>query len=151
MTTASPSARVTAPRGTVITGASSGIGRATTLALDSLGFHVFAGVRTERDAAALRLAGSDRLTPIRLDVTDPDSIASAADTVTRALGDAGLAGLVNNAGIAVPGPLEYLDLDDLRRQLEINLVGQLAVTQAFLPLIRAVGGASSTSALSPAD
>lgn len=120
----------------VVTGASSGIGEACALRLDRLGFTVFAGVRKDSDAQALRLKASDRLAPVMLDVTKAPAVHSAADTVTKAVGDRGLAGLVNNAGIAVGGPLEFTPLEDLRRQLEVNLVGQVAVTQAFLPLIR---------------
>ncbi len=119
----------------VVTGTSTGIGRACALALDAQGFRVFAGVRKEEDAAAWRRGGSDRLTPVFIDVTDAAAIAAAGATVARAVGDAGLAGLVNNAGVGIVGPLEYLPLDDLRRQLAVNVVGPLAVTQAFLPLL----------------
>jgi len=119
----------------VVTGTSTGIGRACALALDAQGFRVFAGVRKEEDAAALLRVGSDRLTPVFVDVTDAASIAAAGGTVARAVGDAGLAGLVNNAGVGIVGPLEYLPPEDLRRQLDVNVVGQLAVTQAFLPLL----------------
>lgn len=124
----------------LVTGASSGIGRACALALDAHGFQVFAGVRSDTDAAALRRDASSRLTPLFLDVTDAASIAAALEQIAQATGIAGLAGLVNNAGVTIPGPLEYLALDDFRRQLEINLVGQLAVTQACLPLIRLARG-----------
>jgi NAD(P)-dependent dehydrogenase (short-subunit alcohol dehydrogenase family) len=120
----------------VVTGASTGIGRACALSLDAMGFRVFAGVRKSEDGESLGKASSSRLTPIFIDVTDEQSIATAAAEVARAVGDAGLAGLVNNAGVAIPGPLEYLSLEELRRQLEINLVGQLAVIQAFLQLLR---------------
>ena len=123
----------------VITGASTGIGRASALDLDSRGFRVFAGVRKDEDAERLR---SERpsIEPLRIDVTDADSIAAARDRVTEAVDGAGLAGLVNNAGIAVPGPLEHLPIDEIRRQLEVNLIGQIAVTQAFLPLLRTARG-----------
>ena len=124
----------------VITGASTGIGAACALHLDQWGWRVFAGVRKQGDAEALRAQGSARLTPVSLDVTDTVSISTAASAVAGAVGAAGLAGLVNNAGIVVPGPIELLPLSDLRRQLEINVVGQVAVTQAFLPLIRAGRG-----------
>jgi NAD(P)-dependent dehydrogenase (short-subunit alcohol dehydrogenase family) len=124
----------------VITGASTGIGAACALHLDRLGWRVFAGVRKQGDAEALRAQGSARLTPISLDVTDTVSISTAAGAVAGAVGAAGLAGLVNNAGIVVPGPIEFLPLPDLRRQLEINVVGQVAATQAFLALIRAGRG-----------
>jgi NAD(P)-dependent dehydrogenase (short-subunit alcohol dehydrogenase family) len=120
----------------VITGASTGIGAACALHLDRLGFRVFAGVRKPADGEALQRQASDQLTPILIDVTDAASIAAAADTVAAAVGEAGLAGLVNNAGIGVVGPLEFLPIAELRRQLEINVIGQVAVTQAFLPLLR---------------
>ncbi|MDQ5822880.1 MAG: SDR family oxidoreductase [Chloroflexota bacterium] len=123
-------------RAVVVTGASSGIGRACALRLDKEGFRVFAGVRREEDAAALGRAASDRLSTIFLDVTDETSIASAVETVARAVGEAGLVALVNNAGILVPGPLEFLSVSDIRRQFEVNVFGQLAVTRAFLPLLR---------------
>jgi NAD(P)-dependent dehydrogenase (short-subunit alcohol dehydrogenase family) len=104
-----------APRGAVvITGASTGIGRACALSLDALDFRVFAGVRKTADGESLRRASSARLTPIFIDVTDEQSIAAAAEEVSREVGDARLAGLVNNAGVAIPGPLEYLPLEELR-------------------------------------
>lgn len=120
----------------VVTGASTGIVEACARQLDAQGYAVFAGVRREADAARLREHASARLTPIMLDVTDAASISAAESEIARAVGDAGLKGLVNNAGIAVAGPLEFLPLGELRRQLEVNVVGQLAVTQAMLPLIR---------------
>jgi NAD(P)-dependent dehydrogenase (short-subunit alcohol dehydrogenase family) len=120
----------------VVTGASSGIGEACALRLDGLGFQVFAGVRKEKDGKALKAKASGRLTPIILDVTDDAAIEKAAGSVGEAVGNAGLRGLVNNAGIAVPGPLEFLPLEEMRKQLEVNVIGQIAVTQAFLPLIR---------------
>jgi NAD(P)-dependent dehydrogenase (short-subunit alcohol dehydrogenase family) len=122
------------PSGTVlVTGASTGIGEATALHLKELGFDAVAAVRKDEDAERLGLSG---LRTVKLDVSDADSIAGAR----RQLGDGPLAGLVNNAGIAVAAPLEFLPLDQLRRQLEINLVGQVAVTQAFLPALRAARG-----------
>ncbi len=120
----------------VITGASTGIGEACALRLDRLGFAVFAGVRREADAKALRAKTSDRLTPVILDVTQQRDLDEAVENVVDAVGDAGVAGLVNNAGIAVGGPLEFVAIDALRNQLDVNLVGQVAVTQAFLPLLR---------------
>jgi NAD(P)-dependent dehydrogenase (short-subunit alcohol dehydrogenase family) len=120
----------------VITGASTGIGAACALYLDQLGWRVFAGVRKQADGNSLQQQASDRLTPLLLDVTDTAAIAAAADTVAAAVGPAGLAGLVNNAGVAFSGPLEFLPIADLRRQLEVNVIGQVAVTQAFLPLLR---------------
>jgi NAD(P)-dependent dehydrogenase (short-subunit alcohol dehydrogenase family) len=120
--------------GTVlITGASSGIGEATAHHLKRLGFDVVGAVRSDEDAEGLRSGG---LRAAKLDVTDSESIATARSE----LGDAPLAGLVNNAGIAVAAPIEFLPLEQLRRQLEINLVGQVAVTQQFLPALRAGRG-----------
>ncbi|MGE5282370.1 MAG: SDR family NAD(P)-dependent oxidoreductase [Chloroflexota bacterium] len=127
-------------RSVLITGASTGIGRATALRLDRNGWRVFAGVRREADAESLRAAGSERLTPLILDVTDADRVAAAAERVGEAVGEAGLDGLVNNAGIGVMGPLETVPLADFRRQIEVNLTGQVAVTQALLPLIRRATG-----------
>jgi NAD(P)-dependent dehydrogenase (short-subunit alcohol dehydrogenase family) len=122
-------------RAAVITGASTGIGRACALALDAKGFRVFAGVRKEPDGQALREAGSARLTPVHLDVTDAESIAAMAELVGGEVGDAGLAGLVNNAGTTLPCPVQYLTLDGFRGQLEVNLTGPLAVTKAVLALL----------------
>ncbi len=120
----------------VITGTSTGIGAATALHLAKNGFHVFAGVRREADGEALKSRTTGELTAVLLDITDAAAIARAVESVSAAVGERGLAGLVNNAGIVKPGPLEYQPLADFREQLEVNLVGQLAVTQAFLPLIR---------------
>jgi NAD(P)-dependent dehydrogenase (short-subunit alcohol dehydrogenase family) len=127
-------------RSALVTGASTGIGRATALHLDAAGWQVFAGVRKEEDAESLRQAGSERLVPLMLDVTDAAQIAAAAERVGAEVGTAGLDGLVNNAGIAVPGPLETLPVDDFRRQIEVNLTAHVAVTQAMLPAIRAARG-----------
>jgi len=127
-------------RSALITGASTGIGRAAALRLDAEGWRVFAGVRREEDAAALREAASGRLAPVMLDVTDAEQIAGAVRTVEAEVGEAGLDGLVNNAGIAVLSPLETIPVDDFRRQLEVNLVAQVTVTQAFLSLIRRATG-----------
>jgi NAD(P)-dependent dehydrogenase (short-subunit alcohol dehydrogenase family) len=124
----------------VVTGASTGIGRATALFLDEKGYRVFAGVRKQADAESLAEEASDRLTPITIDVTQEHSIASAEQQVQSAVGKDGLVGLVNNAGVGNGGPIETLDLQELRDVLEVNLVGQVAVTQAFLPQIRTAKG-----------
>jgi NAD(P)-dependent dehydrogenase (short-subunit alcohol dehydrogenase family) len=124
----------------VVTGASTGIGRATALFLDKKGYRVFAGVRKQADAKSLAEDGSDQLTPLTIDVTEDRSIKAAKDKVQRAVGKDGLVGLINNAGVGDGGPVETMDLDILRNVLEVNLVGQVAVTQAFLPLIRKVPG-----------
>jgi NAD(P)-dependent dehydrogenase (short-subunit alcohol dehydrogenase family) len=120
----------------VVTGASTGIGRATALLLDGEGYRVFAGVRKEADARELGKDGSDRLTPVTIDVTDASQIESARQEVADAVGEAGLVGLVNNAGVGGGGPIEFMPLDELRDTLEVNLIGQVAVSQAFIPLIR---------------
>jgi NAD(P)-dependent dehydrogenase (short-subunit alcohol dehydrogenase family) len=123
----------------VITGSSTGIGRACALGLDRAGFTVFAGVRKAEDGESLRGEASERFEPLIIDVTDEATISAAADRVREATGGR-LAGLVNNAGITVPGPVEAVALDDFRHQLEVNVTGQVAVTQAFLPMIRAARG-----------
>ncbi len=127
-------------RSVLITGASTGIGRATALHLDAREWRVFAGVRKEEDAQSLRVEASGRLMPLMLDVTEPEQIAAAAERVGTETVDTGLHGLVNNAGIAVPGPLETLPIEDFQRQIEVNLTAQVAVTQAMLPAIRRAPG-----------
>ncbi len=124
----------------VITGASTGIGRGCALHMDAAGWRVFAGVRKEADAASLRAEASERLLPIFLDVADQKSIEAAKQVVEQAVGEEGLGGLVNNAGVPYGGPIEYLDLNELRRTFEVNFFGVIAVTQAFLPLLRRGGG-----------
>lgn len=127
-------------RSVLVTGSSTGIGRATALQLDHAGWRVFAGVRKPEDADSLRAAGSERLTPVMLDVTDDEAISAAAAMLAGELGEAGLDGLVNNAGVAIPSPLETMPIEAFRRQVEVNLTGQVAVTQAMLPLIRSARG-----------
>ncbi|HET8822458.1 MAG TPA: SDR family NAD(P)-dependent oxidoreductase [Thermoleophilaceae bacterium] len=117
----------------LVTGASTGIGEASALHLRDIGFTPIAGVRKDEDADRLEGLG---LRTVKLDVTDADGIAAARES----LGEEPLAGLVNNAGIAVAAPLEFLPIDRLRRQLEVNLIGQIAVTQAFLPALRRARG-----------
>jgi NAD(P)-dependent dehydrogenase (short-subunit alcohol dehydrogenase family) len=130
---------------TLVTGASSGIGRATVLRLAADGHHVYAGVRRPGDGTALQAAASQacapgEVSPLLLDVTDPAQIGAAVQAVTGHVGAAGLAGLVNNAGVGGFGPLEMVGADGIRRVLEVNVTGQLAVTQAFLPLLRQARG-----------
>jgi len=124
----------------LVTGASTGIGEACSLELDRLGWQVFAGVRDPQAGERLAARASSRLVPLRLDVTPPAEIAAAAESIGAALAGRPLDGLVNNAGIVVPGPLEAVPLADLRRQLEVNVIGQIAVTQAMLPLLRRSAG-----------
>ena len=133
--------QATADRGfVVVTGTSTGIGRACAFWLASEGFSVFAGVRRESDGEELAAQATVSLTPLLMDITDPQMIAAAAEQVSAAVGDRGLAGLVNNAGIVKPGPLEFQPIAEFREQLEVNLFGPVMVTQAFLPLIRRGGG-----------
>lgn len=119
-----------------ITGASSGIGRATALMLAKRSFRVFAGVRKPSDGEAVRVESQGAVIPVEIDVTEPAQIAAAFQFVESALGARGLDGLVNNAGIATPGPVEYMSTEVLRRQFEVNVFGQIAVIQTFLPSIR---------------
>ncbi len=126
-------------RTALVTGASTGIGRATALELARCGFAVLAGVRKPEDGEALQTSATGELEPVIIDVTDAASIEAAAAKVSEQAGG-GLAGLVNNAGIAYTGPLEFVALDDLRHQLEVNLIGHLAVTQAMLPELRKARG-----------
>src|SRR5688572_10975129 len=123
--------------GVLVTGASSGIGRACALDLARRGFRVFAGARKEADADALRGEG---LTAEMLDVTDADDIARVRDEIDAAVDDQPLAGVVNTAGVGVGGRLETRDLDDRRHQHEINTLAPLAVTQAFVPRLRTSRG-----------
>lgn len=127
----------------VVTGASSGIGWATTIVLARRGWPVFAGVRREEDGATLVAAAGavgvgGLVRPVILDVTDPASVAAAAAAIGEALPGHGgrLTGLVNNAGIAVAGPVEELPIARLREVLEINVIGAVAVAQALLPPLR---------------
>jgi len=125
-------------RPVVVTGASSGIGKAIALGLAERGFRVYAGVRRQADADAL--ATHDAITAVILDVTNEDHIAAVVDRLAAEAGPSGLAGVVNNAGIAVAGPMEFIPLADLREQFEINVLGKVAFTQAFMPQIRASQG-----------
>jgi NAD(P)-dependent dehydrogenase (short-subunit alcohol dehydrogenase family) len=129
---------VTAVGTYLVTGASTGIGRATVLRLDRAAHRVVASVRRTEDGAALAEATSDRLETVLMDVTDAASVEAAAKQVLSRT--AALDGLVNNAGTAIAGPMELLPIDQFRSQIEINLIGQVAVTQAFLPSLRAARG-----------
>lgn len=128
-------------RAVLVTGASSGIGKAVALELSRRGYQVFAGVRSQAAAEALLTANDGTgskgcIEPLMLDVTDAAQISDAVRTVSAAASTARLDGIVNNAGIAVAGPMEFLPIEDLRRQLEVNVLGHVAVTQAFLPMLR---------------
>ena len=125
----------------LITGASTGIGEACALRLAGLGFDVLAGVRGREAGERLSAAApAGRVTPVELDVTDSAQVEAAGRIVDDRTGAAGVAGLVNNAGIAVAAPLEFLPIDELRAQLEVNVIGQVAVTQALLPALRRARG-----------
>jgi NAD(P)-dependent dehydrogenase (short-subunit alcohol dehydrogenase family) len=127
-------------RSILITGTSTGIGQACAARFATLGWRVFAGVRKDEDARSLEEEIGPAVSPVLLDVTDADSINATAGLIESETGDRGLDALVNNAGIVAAGPLEYLPIPELRKQLEVNVVGQLAVTQAVLPLLRRATG-----------
>ena len=127
-------------RSVVITGAGSGVGAATTIVLDREGWRVFAGVHDDREAAVLDRQTSQRVSVQPLDVVSPDSINDFAAAVDLALGGDGLHALVDNAGKGVLGPLETLPIASLRDQFEVNVLGQVAVTQKLLPLLRRTKG-----------
>ena len=124
----------------VITGASTGIGAACARHFASQGWRVYAGVRREEDGVRLAQGVPDNLLPLMLDVESDRSVRGAVETVTTAMGEEGLSALINNAGVAISGPLECVPLSEVRRQFDINVFGALAVTQAFLPLIRRGAG-----------
>ncbi len=124
----------------VVTGASTGIGAACALDFAGRGMTVFAGVRNPQAGEALAAKGGPSLIPITLDVTDESSIMRSVKAVQSVVGESGLGGLVNNAGIVIGSPLEVIPLSQLRKQLEVNVIGQIAVTQAFLPLLRRTRG-----------
>ncbi|HEY7831624.1 MAG TPA: SDR family oxidoreductase [Solirubrobacteraceae bacterium] len=125
-------------RTVLITGASTGIGKATALRLARSGWDVLAGVRNTAAGEALvtQAGAGGRLTPVQLDITDTAQIAAAAELVAQRTGAGGLDALVNNAGIAVGGPLELLPMEELRELMEVNFFGQVAVTQALIPALR---------------
>jgi NAD(P)-dependent dehydrogenase (short-subunit alcohol dehydrogenase family) len=120
----------------LITGASTGIGEASAVRLAQLGYKVFAGIRKTADGEALRARVTSNITPVLLDVTDANSIENAVST----LAGEPLAGLLNNAGVAVAGPLELVPIEQCRSLFEVNVIGLMAVTQACLPLLRSGRG-----------
>jgi NAD(P)-dependent dehydrogenase (short-subunit alcohol dehydrogenase family) len=122
----------------LITGASTGIGRACALELARHGLHVLAGVRRDEDAESIEseAASLGKISAINIDVTDTSSVTIAVKQITELVGENGLTGVVNNAGISVAGPIEFVSLEDWRRQFEINVFGLIAMTQATLPLLR---------------
>lgn len=132
-------------RPVVVTGVSTGIGRAIAGALVAAGVRVFGSVRKPEDAAAFEADFGPLARAVVFDLRDDAAIRRAADEITASAGNGGLGGLVNNAGVAVPGPLEDLPVAEFRDQIETNLVGTLAVTQAFLPLLRIARAAGQTA------
>lgn len=124
-------------RAVVVTGVSTGIGLGTARVLIKAGFKVFGSVRKAADGERLKAEFGDAFSPLIFDVTDEAAVRAGAETVRRALGGRALAGLVNNAGIAVAGPLLHLPVDEFRKQLEVNLTGVVIATQAFAPLLGA--------------
>ncbi len=121
----------------VITGVSSGIGYGAAREFVEHGYRIFGSVRKEEDARRLEAELGKNFTPLLFDVTDREAVLGAAGRVEEIVGDTGLAGLVNNAGTALAGPLMHQPLDELRAQFEINVFGLISVTQAFLPLLGA--------------
>jgi NAD(P)-dependent dehydrogenase (short-subunit alcohol dehydrogenase family) len=124
----------------VVTGASTGIGWGCVKVLTGQGLRVFGSVRKQEDAGRLEREFGDKFVPLIFDVTDEKAVQAGAAKVAAALGNETLFGLVNNAGIAVPGPLLFLGIDEFRNQIEVNLTAQLIVTQAFAPLLMANRG-----------
>lgn len=123
-------------QGTVlVTGASTGIGFATAIYLDKLGFNVFAGVRKEKDKEQLTAKAQNGLTPIILDVCDQSSIEKAFSVINKNVNEKPFY-LINNAGLSVNGPLELIDYSDIKKVIDVNLTGLLITTKIFLPLIR---------------
>jgi len=123
----------------LISGASTGIGYALSLELDRHGYQVFAGVRNPNDAEALRNQASPQLSPVMLDVTLPETISNTYREINDQTGGK-LFCLINNAGISLGGAMEFISIQDFRQQMEVNLVGQLALTQACLPMLRMDSG-----------
>ena len=124
----------------LVTGATGGIGSATTARLAAAGWSVFAGVRDLRAGEALAGGAGGEVTPVVLDVTSEESMVVAARLIADRVGDGGLDGVVNNAGIVVEGPVEMLATDELRQQFEVNVIGAMALTRHVLPLLRRAGG-----------
>ena len=135
-----PATSTATPRNVLITGASTGIGAACVRMLAAGGWRVFAGVRKPQDGAALVAGTTGQIIPVILDVTDREQIKTVVQEVRTLCGAAGLQGVVNNAGIALAGPLEFMPMEAIERQFNINVLGLIAVTQAVMPLIRAGHG-----------
>lgn len=124
----------------LITGTSSGIGKATMEAAVAAGFHVFAGDRANTSARGGDVPEGETLTKVHLDITKPDDIAAAVAMIDAHVGDAGLDGLANVAGIGIPGPLETMPLEALRLSFDVDFFGQVALTQPLIPILRKAHG-----------
>lgn len=121
----------------VITGASRGLGRHMAIYLSKQGFRVFAGCRNPADLLEEK---GDRLVPFKLDVTEEDSITAAVKMVSQAVGNNGISGLVNNAGIVVFGPVEQVPMEEIEQQFRVNVMGPISLIKKFLPLLRLARG-----------
>ena len=135
-----PATSTSIPRNVLITGASTGIGAACARMLAGRGWRVFAGVRKIADGESLVAGAEGQIIPVILDVTNREQIKTVVQEVSTQCGAAGLQGVVNNAGIALAGPLEFMPMEAFERQFEINVLGLIAVTKAVMPLIRAGHG-----------
>lgn len=124
----------------LITGASSGIGKATALALDQAGFCVYAGVRKDEQAIWLKQQASERLQPVILDVTQPEQILAVQQKLQQELKEQGLYGLINNAGVADFTPIEAVSIEQIKQIFEVNFFGAVRLTQALIPLLRQAKG-----------
>ncbi|QDK77848.1 SDR family NAD(P)-dependent oxidoreductase [Spirosoma sp. KCTC 42546] len=125
------------PKTILITGVSTGIGYGAAKHFLQRGYTVFGSVRTQTDADRLQAEFGEAFTPLRFDVTDADAVAKAAHYLTERLAGSGLGGLINNAGIAIGGPLQDQPMDVFRKHFDVNVIGLVQVTQAFLPLLGA--------------
>lgn len=124
------------PAAVLVTGASRGLGYHTAVHLAGHGYRVFGGVRSDEAEALLAREGDGRITPLRLDVTQPEQVSAAVDQVASESGDRGLAGLVNNAGVVAMGPVEHTPIDDVESTLRVNVLGPVAMIKPALPLLR---------------
>lgn len=120
----------------LVTGSSTGIGKACAMQLTRCGFTSIAGIRREEDGKKLELIAGEKVRCVQLDIASAESIWAAVKKIEEICGESGLAGVVNNAGIGVHGPLEFLTPEDWRRQFEVNVFGHAEVTRAMLPLVR---------------
>lgn len=130
--------RIDMEKSVVVTGATSGIGKATALSLDKAGFKVFACVRKESDGEELKRLTSDKLTPVQLDLSSENSIASAADQIRDLTGN-NLFGLFNNAGVTVCGPLALSAVSDVKNLIDVNITGLLLITREIIPSMERKG------------